>query len=79
MTPEIVRGGAASVVGLVLETVLGAWLLLLFLLALAWDPLDRRLGFHAKRRAGQLGSRTIALPPADGNQEAFGVGPAPTS
>lgn len=39
----------------------GVWLLLLFGLALAWDPLDRRLGFHARRRLERLSSATATM------------------
>jgi uncharacterized membrane protein len=36
---------------LLLEIVLGTWLLVLFVIALAWDPIDRRLGFRMRRLA----------------------------
>lgn len=75
MTQQAVRG-VISVASLVLEVVIGAWLLLLFLLALAWDPLDRRLGWHARRHAERLGSRAAVLSAAPGAAEAFGVAPA---
>jgi hypothetical protein len=75
MTQQAVRG-VISVASLVLEVVIGAWLLLLFLLALAWDPLDRRLGWHARRHAERLGSRATLLSSAPGAAEAFGVAPA---
>ena len=70
--------GAANVAGLVVETALGAWLLFLFLLALAWDPLDRRLGFRARRYAERLSGGSDEPPAEDAGHEAFGIGPAPT-
>jgi hypothetical protein len=82
MTADMVRGGAANAVGLVVEMlveiVLGVCLMCLFLLALAWDPFDRRLGFRAKRRAGRLDHHADSLPPdlAQVGEEPFGVGPA---
>jgi hypothetical protein len=87
MTQEMVRGGAASLLALVVEIVLGAWLLVLFLLALAWDPLDRRLGLHAQRHAARLQRGSVALAPApaeaaprnEGTFEAYGIAPASAS
>ena len=76
MSGATLRGGAANVAGLVVETALGAWLLFLFLLALAWDPLDRRLGFRARRYAERLAAGPDEPPSEEGQQEAFGIGPA---
>ena len=39
-----------EVTGGVFAVALGVWVLLLFVTALAWDPLDRRLGLHTRRR-----------------------------
>jgi hypothetical protein len=76
---QIGRGAVAAgaaVVEVVLEVAIGAGLLLLFILALAWDPVDRRFGFHARRREERLNSRAsapITLASADG---AYGIAPA---
>jgi hypothetical protein len=47
---DAVRSSATGILSLGLEVVVGVWLLFLFTLALAWDPLDRRFGFHDRRR-----------------------------
>ena len=54
MTQQELRGEAARVVGVVAGVLMGMWLLFLFAVALAWDPLDRRMGFYARRRAARL-------------------------
>jgi hypothetical protein len=54
MTQQELRGEAARVVGVVAGVLMGMWLLFLFGVALAWDPLDRRLGFYARRRTARL-------------------------
>ena len=50
-----------------------AWLLLLFGLALAWDPLDRRLGFRDRRWAERRAALPAVVPASNG---AYGVRPA---
>ena len=82
MTEQIVRRGAASLVELVLEIVLGAWLLLLLALAVAWDPLDRRIGLHARRRAKRFDARpgqVIDFASESGRFEAYGVAASPAA
>jgi hypothetical protein len=62
--------GAAATVGawtIVLEVVLGTWVLLLFLLALAWDPIDRRMGARRRSIAARAAQRAQSAPPAVGN------------
>jgi hypothetical protein len=73
VTRESMRSSATGMGSLLLELVVGVWLLLLFVLALAWDPLDRRLGFHARRWSGRYGS---AAPAAD-ERGAYGIGGRP--
>ena len=48
------QGDEARLTSLAPEVALGACLLFLFLVALAWDPFDRRFGFRARRRAERL-------------------------
>ncbi len=55
MASDTVRAGVNELLTLVLEVMVGMWLLFLFFVALAWDPLDRRLGFHARRHAERYG------------------------
>lgn len=64
MASDTVRAGVNDLLTLVLEVMVGMWLLFLFFAALAWDPLDRRLGFHARRHAERYGD--AALPEATG-------------
>lgn len=54
---------------IVLEVVLGAWLLFLFLLALAWDPIDRKIGTRGRELAGRASRRVT-----DGGQGATATG-----
>jgi hypothetical protein len=65
---EAVRSSATGVLTLGAEVVVGVWLLFLFTLALAWDPLDRRFGFHDRRRLTRPGG----APPAPAG--AYGLG-----
>ncbi len=58
--------GAAATVGawtIVLEVVLGTWVLLLFLVAVAWDPIDRRMGARRRRLAERAAHRALSAPP----------------
>jgi hypothetical protein len=55
-----------QVADLLAATVIGAGVLILFLLALAWDPLDRRLGFRARRYERRLALRFRRSPAAGG-------------
>jgi hypothetical protein len=57
---DAVRSSATGVLSLGLEVVIGVWLLFLFTLALAWDPLDRRFGFHDRRRQTRPGVAAAA-------------------
>jgi hypothetical protein len=81
MAGQIVRGGAAALFQVVLEVIVGAGLLCLFILALAWSPFDRRLGFHARRHAHRLEARQASgalpreRPAAD---RAFGIAGSPS-
>lgn len=54
MTEQELRHETGRLVMVVAGVATGIWLLFLFLLAVAWDPLDRRLGFYARRRAARL-------------------------
>lgn len=45
------RGLIAAAGAMLIEVALGACLLALFLLALAWDPIDRKIGARGKRIA----------------------------
>ena len=45
-------------VTLLIEVVAGTWLLCLFLLALAWQPVDRGLGLRTRRIAARTALRT---------------------
>jgi hypothetical protein len=47
---ETTRAGLEGLLRLLVEVVVGMWLLCLFALALAWDALDRRFGFQERRR-----------------------------
>ena len=66
---------AAKLAALVAEVAVGLWLLLLFLVAVAWDPFDRRLGFRARRYGDRAGTPTDEpdVPAAGG---AYAIGPA---
>ena len=79
MSEQIVRGAVATVVEMVLEVAVGAGLLLLFVLALVWNPLDRRLGFYARRREERLNSRSPAPITLGSSEGAYGIGPASTA
>jgi hypothetical protein len=66
------RGLVAAAGTMLIEVALGACLLVLFLLALAWDPIDRKMGARGKRiaeRTKKLSSGTAegayAILPAD--------------
>lgn len=48
---DVSNGSSIRPITIVLEVILGIWLIFLFIVALAWDPIDRRLGFRAKRIA----------------------------
>jgi hypothetical protein len=65
--PAGLRGDLARLAIILLEVAMGFWLLLLFLLAVAWDPLDRRLGFHARRRTDRLSEASAAAHPGAPN------------
>lgn len=74
---EVARGvggmGAASVAA-VIEVVLGAGLLCLFLLALVCDPIDRRMSARGKRIAER--SKRLAAAPSASNEGAYAILPA---
>ena len=74
---EVTRGvggmGAAAVAAIV-EVVLGAGLLCLFLLALVCDPIDRRFSPRGKRIA-ERSKRLAAAPHAEG-EGAYAILPA---
>lgn len=48
---EIPRGIGGAALAVVVEVALGACLLVLFLLAAAWDPIDRKIGARGRRIA----------------------------
>jgi hypothetical protein len=57
--------GAAATVGawaVVLEVVVGAGVLLLFLVALAWDPIDRRIGARKRHLEARAAQRALGAP-----------------
>lgn len=63
---HVSQGTTFQATAIVLEIMVGAWVLFLFMLALAWDPFDRWFGFRERRtvaRGGVLAS-TLALAPA---------------
>jgi hypothetical protein len=70
----MVRDWASRVVEAVVVVVVGAWLLFLFALALAWTPMDRRLGLDARRRASRL--RLTGSEPASA-RGAYSIAAAP--
>ena len=79
MSDQVVRGAiaaAAAAAEIALEVAIGAVLLLLFVLALAWDPLDRRFGFHARRREVRLNGRSPAPIGQPSPEDAYGIAPA---
>lgn len=47
---SLLRHSLAELTAVLLGIAVGAGMLALYLLALAWDPIDRRLGLHARRR-----------------------------
>ncbi|MGH2353736.1 MAG: hypothetical protein ACRDI2_17160 [Chloroflexota bacterium] len=73
---DVVRSGATTVLVLVAEVVVGIWLLFLFAVAVAWAPLDRRLGFHARRRAERYGGPEPADDRTPAVAGAYGIGVA---
>jgi len=48
---ELPRGLAAAALAIVVEVVLGACLLVLFLLAVVYDPIDRKFSTRGRRIA----------------------------
>jgi hypothetical protein len=64
-----------NVLTLLLEVVIGVWLLSLFLLALAWDPIDRRFGTRSKRIAARLAERPAASGAARNSDGAYAILP----
>ncbi len=64
---EMARGEALRAWAIVLEVLVGMWLLCLFVLALAWDPIDRRVGSRRRRIAERAAHR-------QGAQEGAGDG-----
>ncbi len=73
MAQEAARSEGARAWAIVLELVLGLWLLCLFLLAVAWDPIDRRIGARGRRIAQRAAHRSSG-DSADGN--AYAILPA---
>ncbi len=59
------RGDALRAWTIVLEVLVGLWVLCLFLAAAAWDPLDRRFGQRSRRIAQRLASRPAARQSGD--------------
>lgn len=49
-TSGVAEGETWHVTAILTEVLLGTWLLFLFMLALAWDPVDRWMGIRARRR-----------------------------
>ena len=74
---EVTRGvggvGAATVAA-VIEVVLGAGLLCLFLLALVCDPIDRRVSARGKRITER--SKRLATAPSASDEGAYAILPA---
>lgn len=68
---QIARGESMRALTLVIEVILGAWLVFLFMLALAWDPIDRRVGARGRRLAERQ-----ALRPTGEQAEAYAILPA---
>ncbi len=56
-----------QVIDLLAATVIGAGVLVLFLLAVVWDPLDRRFGFRARRHQRRFALRLPQPPLAAGS------------
>ena len=69
-----VGGVGASAVAAVVEVVLGAGLLCLFLVALVCDPVDRRVSARGKRIAER--SKRLAASPSASNEGAYAILPA---
>jgi hypothetical protein len=69
-----VGGMGAAAVAVVVEVVLGAGLLCLFLLALVCDPIDRRMSARGKRITER--SKRLAAAPSAGTEGAFAILPA---
>lgn len=59
MARDTVRSGVTDLLTLAFEVMVGIGLLFLFLLAAAWDPLDRRLGLRDRRRAARYGGEGL--------------------
>jgi hypothetical protein len=66
VSPAAAPATTAGAWTIVLEVVIGTWVLLLFLLALAWDPIDRRVGPRRHRIAARAAQRALTAPPATG-------------
>ena len=69
-----VGGMGAGAVAAVVEVVLGAGLLCLFLLALVCDPIDRRYSARGKRISER--SRRLAAAPSAVSEGAYAILPA---
>lgn len=54
---ELPRGDVLRAWTIGLEVLVGLWVLCLFLVAAAWDPIDRRFGSRSQRIAQRLASR----------------------
>lgn len=65
-----------QLVGLLLEVVVGVWLMSLFLLALAWDPIDRRIGTRGKRIAARIAARPATSAGTRDSSGAYAILPA---
>jgi HAMP domain-containing protein len=70
---ESVRRGVVTVTALIVEVLVGMWLLFLFLLAIAWSPIERRLSAR-ERRADRFAEGEALDEEATGQASAFAVG-----
>ena len=70
------RAAARLLLTLAASVAMGVWILILCGLAMAWDPLDRRLGFHDRRHAERRATMPQLVPGSGG---AYGIRPAPVT
>jgi hypothetical protein len=71
---EMPRSEGLRAWAIVLEVLVGMGLLCLFVLALAWDPIDRRIGARGKRIAARATQRGTGADGTDG--DAYAILPA---
>jgi hypothetical protein len=68
----VARMESGRIVAVVAEVAIGIWVLLLYALAMAWAPVDRRFGSHGRREPELLPEADAFGPEDDADDLAAG-------